>query len=172
MAGDLVVGLVEVVGTLAVQGVSHLIREWRQDRVFDGLDADRKRAVLEIAVAAIAQDGQVSVLEQRWLETRRAAEDGADAAMVDEAVHAVAVAMPGAIEDAKVDAFIRERAARLGDDAAREHAFRTAAAILIAADREGGPAVAYRYGVALGLPEEKVKKDVGWVAIRAAVTPS
>lgn len=172
MPGELVIGLVEVVGALAVHGVAHLIREWRQDRVFDGLDPDRKRAVLEIAVAAIAQDGQVSVLEQKWLNTRRAKGDGADQAMVDEAVHAVAMAMPGDVDDATLDAFLRERAPRLGDDATREHAFRTAASILIAADREGGPAVAYRYGVALGLPEDKVKADVGWVAVRAAVTPS
>jgi hypothetical protein len=172
MPGELVIGLVEVVGTLAVHGVAQVIREWRQDRVYDGLSTDQKRAVLEVVVAAIAQDGQVSVIEQKWLDARRTAADGADASMVDEAVHAVATALPGEIDDAKVDAFLRERAPRLGDDATREHAFKTAASILIAADREAGPAIAYRYGVALGLPEEKVKSDVGWVAVRSAVKPA
>lgn len=47
MAGGLVIGLVEVVGTLGVHAVGRLIREWRQDRVYDGLDPEKKRAVLE-----------------------------------------------------------------------------------------------------------------------------
>ncbi len=161
MAGDIVGELFISVGQLAGDFAVSRWKSWRMERFFDELEPEAKRAVAEIIVAAIMQDGEQSEVEKSWLEKRRSRDD--DRQVVDDAIATVARALPEGSNTDRFVAFVQERASKLPEERERKKAFAGAALALVASKREGALDVATRFGAALGLTESQVSYILGTV---------
>jgi hypothetical protein len=152
MAAELVVELIAAAGEIALRALlAKPIREWRLNSFYEGLDAEKKTAMLEVVAGAIVHDGHVSDFEKEWLEKRRASNRD-DAARVDAALEVAGGTMKGA-DDAACRSFVAERAKAFADEGDRERVVKVTFVVLRANHASASTFAAF--GDGMGVPQTK-----------------
>ncbi len=117
--------------------------------VFAQLAPTRRRAFIEIAVAAVLEDGRVSADEKEWLDERGATTDAR--AIIDAALAATRDELGSPVDLAKLGSFLAARAAVLGDRETREAALEVAGHLLRRAGHADHAQQTRTFGAALGV---------------------
>jgi hypothetical protein len=156
LAELVVFGTAEAVGTFVL---GRSIREWRLDSFFADLEPLEQRAFLEVAAAAVLEDGKLSDDEKAWLDRRRSGSRSPD--VVDAAIATATEILPPRKSQDAFRAFLEERGRALGDDEKRQRAFYAAAILLARASSPDVQATTRLFGEALLVSPAKIDEIEG-----------
>jgi hypothetical protein len=135
--------------------------EWKIGSFFEKLDAPRQRAFLEVAAAAVMEDGTLSDAEREWLDRRR--EGSKEADVVDAAIATATEMLPPRDHPDELRAYIARRAEVLTGTEEREKTLAVAATILFKSGKPDHETLSTLFGEALGVDAARIGAIQGMI---------